>query len=50
MSGIDPEVIYHNLSMRADAKLAKQKPKRMNEERSHAIINKVDRLLQAGFI
>jgi len=44
-----PEVIYHKLSIRADAKLVKQKPRRMNEERS-AISNKVDRLLQVGFI
>jgi len=50
MPGIDPEVIYHKLSIRADAKLVKQKPRRMNEERSRAISNKVDRLLQTGFI
>jgi len=43
MPGIDPEVICHKLSIQADAKPA------MNE-RSHAISNEVDRLLQAGFI
>jgi len=45
MPGIDPEVIYHELSIWADDKLVKQKPKRMNEERSHAINDEVDRLL-----
>jgi len=30
--GIDPEVICHNLSIKADAKLVKQKSRRMNEE------------------
>jgi len=50
MLGIDPEVICHKLSIRADAKPVKQKPRRMNEKRSRAISNKVDHLLQAGFI
>jgi len=50
MSRNDPEVICHKFSLRADAKPVKQKPKRMNKERSHVISNKVDRLLQAGFI
>ena len=30
MPEIDLEVIYHKLSIKADAKLVKQKPKRMN--------------------
>jgi len=47
---IDPEVIHHKLSIKADTKLVKQNPKRMNEERSRATSNKVNRLLQAGFI
>jgi len=50
MLGIDPEVSYHKLSIRADAKPVKQKPRRMNEERSRAISDEVDRLLQASFI
>ena len=50
MSGIDPDVIYHKLSIKEDAKPVKQKPKRMNEERSHAISDEIDRLLQVGFI
>jgi len=50
MPGIDPEVICHKLSIKADAKPVNQKPRRMNEERSHAINDEVDRLLQAGFI
>ena len=50
MPGIDPEIICHMFSIKADAKSIKQKPMRMNEERSHAIRDEVDRLLQAGFI
>jgi len=50
MLGIEPEVICHKLSIWADAKSVKQKPKKMNEERSRAISNEVDHLLQAGFI
>ena len=50
MPGIDPEVICHKLSIKTDAKLVKQKPKRMDEERSRAINDEVDRLFQAGFI
>jgi len=48
--GIDSEDIFHKLSIQVDAKPVKQKPRRMNEERSRAIINEVDRQLQAGFI
>ena len=50
ISVIDPEVICHKLSIWADAKPVKQKPRRMNKERSHAISDEVDRLLQADFI
>ena len=50
MLGIDPAVICHKLSIKADAKQVNQKPKRIKEERSRAISDKVDRLLQAGFI
>ena len=50
MPGIDLEIIYHKLSIKADVKPVKQKPRRMNEEKSRAISDEVDRLLQAGFI
>jgi len=50
MSGVDPEVICYKLSIKADAKSVKQKPRRMNEERSLAISDEADRLLQLGFI
>jgi len=50
MSGIDPEVICHKLSNKADTKPVKQKPWRMNEEQSCTISDKIDRLLRAGFI
>ena len=50
MHGIDPEVICHKLSVKANAKPVKQIPRRMNEERSCAISDEVDRLLEAGFI
>ena len=43
--GIDPEVIYHKLSIKADAKPVNQKPRRMNEEKSCGISNEVDCLL-----
>jgi len=50
LPGINPKVICHKLSTKADVKLVKQKPRRMNEERSRAISDEVDYLLQAGFI
>jgi len=50
MLRIYPEVICHKLHIRANAKLVKQKPRGMNEKRSCAISNEVDRLLQVGFI
>ena len=50
MSGIDPEVICHKLSIKADSRPVKQSPRRMNKERSRAISDEVDHLLQAGFI
>ena len=48
--GIGPDIIFHKLSIKVDAKPVKQKPRRMNEEQSHAISEEVDRLLQAVFI
>jgi len=50
MPGIDLSIIYHKLSIKANAKLVKQKLRRMNEERSRAINDEVHRLLQVGFI
>ena len=50
MLGINPKVICHKLSIRADAKLVNQKPKKISEERIRAISDEVDHLLYAGFI
>jgi len=50
MPEIDLDIICHKLSINADAKPLKQKPRRMNKEWSCAISDEVDRLLQAGFI
>jgi len=50
MPRINPSVICHKLSIKKDAKPVKQKPRRMNEEKSRAISDEVDCLLQAGFI
>jgi len=50
MPGIDTGIICHKLSIKADTKPVKQKPRRMNDEQSHAISDEVDRLLQVGFI
>ena len=50
MPRIDPEVICHKLSIKAGAKPIKQRPRRMNEERSRVINDEVDHLLQVGFI
>ena len=50
MPGINPEVIDHRLSIKVDAKPIKQRPRRINEERSRVVSNEVDRPPQAGFI
>jgi len=50
MPGIDPSIICHKLSIKADAKTANQKPMRMNEKWSGAVSDEVDCLLQANFI
>jgi len=50
MLGVDPGIIYCKLSIKMDAKSVKQKPRRMNEERSRAISDDVDHLLQVSFI
>ena len=41
MSEIDSGIICHKLSINTDAKLANQKPKRMNEKWSRAISDEV---------
>jgi len=48
MPGIDPEVICHKLSIKADAKPVKQNLRRINEERSRAISDEVDRWLYSS--
>ena len=50
LPGTSPSIICHKLSLKTDAKLVKQKPRRMNEEWSPAISDEDDRLLQADFI
>jgi len=50
MPGINPAIICHKLFIKTNSKPVKQKPKRMNKERSHAISDEVDHLLQTGFI
>jgi len=50
MPGIDPNIIFHKHSVKADSKPIKQKSRRMNEEQSWAINDEVDCLLQVGFI
>jgi hypothetical protein len=50
MPGIDPEVIGHRLKVDSAARPIKQKPRRINEERSLALRAEVDQLLKAGSI
>ena len=50
MSGIDLDIICHKFSIKTDAMPVKQKSRKKNEEQSHSISDKVDHLLQAGFI
>ena len=50
MPGIDPEVIVHCLKVDSAARPVKQKPRRINEERSLALRAEVGRLLEAGSI
>ena len=50
MPGIDPEIICHKLSIKVDVLSVKQKTRIINEKRSCAINDEVDRQLQAGFI
>jgi len=48
--GADPSIICHRLSILPEAKLVKQKPRKMNVERLRALNDEVDRLLKVGFI
>ena len=50
MPGIDPQIICHRLSIKTGTKPVKQRARRINAERSQALSEEVDRLLQAGFI
>jgi len=50
MSGVDPSVIYHRLSIDPEIKPVKQMSKKMNVERCQAFNEEVYRLLRADFI
>ena len=50
MSGIDPKVISHNLSICKDAISIAQKKRRMGEEKRLATEKEVCKLLDVGFI
>ncbi|XP_065015514.1 uncharacterized protein LOC135642962 [Musa acuminata AAA Group] len=50
MTGVDPEVAQHHLSISPDARPVKQKPRRHAPDRQLAIREEVGRLLEADFI
>ncbi|XP_059669418.1 uncharacterized protein LOC132314591 [Cornus florida] len=50
MPGIDPSVSYHSLNVNPNARPVKQKQRRFAPERNRIIAEKVDKLLDAGFI
>ncbi|XP_064947540.1 uncharacterized protein LOC103974979 [Musa acuminata AAA Group] len=50
MTGVDPEVALHHLSISSDARPIKQKLRRQAPERQIAVLEEVTRLLKAGFI
>ena len=50
MPGVPREVIEHSLAVRADARLVRQKVRRLAPERQDVIRREVDKLLLAGFI
>ncbi|XP_020989627.1 uncharacterized protein LOC110276866 [Arachis duranensis] len=50
MPGIDPELMSHHLAMRADAKLAAQRRRKMSQERADEVARQTADLLQAEFI
>jgi len=50
MSGIDPRVMCHRLSVCKEAQPVAQKKRRMGEEKRNAAAMEVQKLLEAGFI
>ena len=50
MSGIDPEVAWHRLTIKKGARLVRQKRRCFHQERYEAINGEVEKLLKAGFI
>ncbi|KAK4383945.1 Transposon Ty3-G Gag-Pol polyprotein [Sesamum angolense] len=50
LHGISPDVITHKLSVNPSAKSVKQKKRMFGPERSQAIKEEVDKMLQAGYI
>ncbi|KAL0368064.1 UNVERIFIED_CONTAM: Transposon Ty3-G Gag-Pol polyprotein [Sesamum calycinum] len=50
LHGISPDVITHKLSVNPSAKPVKQKKRMFGAERSQAIKEEVDKMLQAGYI
>ena len=50
MPGINPAIICRRVAINPGIKTVKQKPRKMNEERSQALCDEVDQLLRAGFI
>jgi len=50
ISGIDPDVISHKLSICREAKLVAQKRMKMGEEKQRATFEETEKLLHAGLI
>jgi len=50
MSGIDPRVMCHRLSVCKEARPVAQKKRRMGEKKRNAVEMEVQKLLEAGFI
>jgi len=50
MSGVDPYITYHKLSVYEDRRPIAQRKRRMGEERKVAAEMEVDKLLKAEFI
>ena len=48
VSGIDPEVISHKLSICREARLVAHKRRKMGEEKRKATFEETEKLLQAG--
>jgi len=50
MLGISPNIISHQLNVRTEARLVKQKKRHIAPERFRYLEEEVDKLLEAGFI